>query len=68
VTYVLETLKKTQLISNKTSLIYIGHMIGGGEMRVDPEKIEAITQWSIPTNVVGYVLYSLHVCLWACQI
>jgi hypothetical protein len=38
VTQVLETLKKTQLISNlqkcgfgKTSLIYLGHMIGGGD-------------------------------------
>jgi hypothetical protein len=58
VTQVLETLKKTQLISNlqkcefgKTSLIYLGHMIGGGELRVDPEKIAAITQWPIPTNV-----------------
>jgi hypothetical protein len=26
-------------------------MISGGEMRVDPEKIAAITQWPIPTNV-----------------
>jgi hypothetical protein len=55
---VLETLKKNQLISNlqkcefgKMSLIYLGHMIGGGELRVDPEKIAAITQWPIPTSV-----------------
>jgi hypothetical protein len=58
VTHVLETLKKNQLIANlqkcefgKTSLIYLGHMIGGGELRVDPEKIATITQWPIPTNV-----------------
>jgi hypothetical protein len=50
VTHVLETLKKIQLIANlqkcefgKTSLIYLGHMIGGGEMRVYIEKIASIT-------------------------
>jgi hypothetical protein len=26
-------------------------MIGGGELRVDPEKIAAITQWHVPTNM-----------------
>jgi hypothetical protein len=34
-----------------TSLIYLGHIIGGGEIRVDPKKIAAIAQWPIPTNV-----------------
>jgi len=55
---VLETLKKTQLIANlhksdcgKTSLIYIGHVIEGGELRVDPKNISAITQWPILINV-----------------
>jgi hypothetical protein len=40
---VLETLRKNQLIANlqkcefgKTSLIYLGHMVGGGELRVEP--------------------------------
>ena len=32
-------------------MIYLGHMIGGGEMRIDLEKIVVITQWPIPTNV-----------------
>jgi hypothetical protein len=55
---VLETLKKKQLITNlqkcefgKTSLIYIGHIIKGGELRVDLENIETITQWPIPTSM-----------------
>jgi len=26
-------------------------MIGGGELKVDPEKIAAITQWPIPTSM-----------------
>jgi hypothetical protein len=55
VTQVLETLKKNQLIANmkkcefgKESLIYLRHMIGGGEIRVDPNKIVATNQWPIP--------------------
>lgn len=47
VTQVLETLRKNQVIANlqkcefdNTSLKYIGHMIGAGELRVDPEKIK----------------------------
>jgi len=35
----------------KTPLVYIRHVIGGGEMRVDLENIVVITQWPIPTNV-----------------
>jgi hypothetical protein len=33
----------------KMSLIYLGHMIRGRELRVDLEKIVAITQWPITT-------------------
>jgi len=58
VTHVLETLRKNKLISNlhkcefkKTFLIYLGNMIGGGELRVDLENIVSITQWSIPTKM-----------------
>jgi hypothetical protein len=58
VTQILDTLKNNKLIANlhkydfgNTSLIYIGCVIGGGELRVYSNKIEAITQWPIPTNV-----------------
>jgi hypothetical protein len=58
VTQVLQTLRTNQLIANlhkcdfrKTSLIYLGHMIGGGELRLYLENIVVITQWPIPTNV-----------------
>jgi hypothetical protein len=33
------------------SLIYIGHMIRGGEIRLYLENIESITQFIIPTSV-----------------
>jgi hypothetical protein len=56
---VLDTLRKNQVITNlhkcefgKTPLIYLGHMINGGELRVDIENITIITQWPIPTSVI----------------
>jgi hypothetical protein len=64
VMHVLETLKKNQLIANlkkcefrKESLIYLGHKIGGGEKRVDPDNIAAISQWIIPTNLTKVVIF-----------
>ena len=31
--------------------MYLGYVIGGGEHKIDPTNIEAITKWSTPTNV-----------------
>ena len=54
----LETLKKHQLLENikkcafaQQSLVYLGYVIGGGELKIDHAKMEAIMKWSIPTNV-----------------
>jgi hypothetical protein len=33
-------------------LIYIRHMIGRGELRVDLEKFATITQWTIASKVL----------------
>eukprot|EP00253_Pinus_taeda_P014012 PITA_14012 len=55
---VLETLKKHQLLENlkkcklaQQSLVYFGYVVGGGELKIDPSKMEAIMKWSVPTNV-----------------
>jgi hypothetical protein len=32
--------------------VYLGHVIGGGELKIDPTKIEAILKWPTPTNVI----------------
>lgn len=32
-------------------MVYLGYVIGGGEHKIDPTNIEAITKWSTPTNV-----------------
>jgi hypothetical protein len=26
----------------KTSLVYLGHIVGGGELKIDPYKVEVI--------------------------
>lgn len=31
--------------------MYLGHVINGGELKIDPSKMEAIMKWSVPTNV-----------------
>jgi len=31
--------------------VYLGYVIGGGEMKIDPSKMEVIMKWSVPTNV-----------------
>jgi hypothetical protein len=55
---VLETLKKHQLLANlkkcefsQDSLVYLGYVIGGGELKIDPMNMEAILKWPVPTNV-----------------
>lgn len=57
-TQVLETLKKHQPLENlkkcefaQQSLVYLGYVIGGGEMNIDPSNMDSIMKWSVPTNV-----------------
>jgi hypothetical protein len=36
----------------KTSLIYLGHIVGGGELKIDPSKVKVILDWPKPNNVI----------------
>lgn len=31
--------------------MYLGYVINGGKMNIDPSKMEAIMKWLVPTNV-----------------
>ena len=49
---VLDVLRKEKLYVKmakcefaKTSLVYLGHIIGGGHLRVDPAKVAVIVNW-----------------------
>ena len=35
----------------KTSLVYLGHIVGGGELNIDPSKVEVILNWPKPNTV-----------------
>jgi hypothetical protein len=57
ITLVLETLKNHYLLANlkkcdfsQQSLVYLGYVIGGGELKIDPIKMEAIMKSPVPTN------------------
>ena len=55
---VLDFLKKEKLFLKiskcefkNTYLVYLGHIVGGGELRIDPYKVEAIVNWPTPKTV-----------------
>lgn len=55
---VLDVLKKNQLFLKmskcefgKTALVYLGHIVGGGALRINPAKIEAIMKWPTPKSI-----------------
>jgi hypothetical protein len=35
----------------KTSLVYLGHIVGGGELKIDPSKVKVILEWPKPKNM-----------------
>ena len=34
----------------KTSLNYLGHIVGGGELKIDPSKVAIIVNWPKPKS------------------
>jgi len=56
---VLDVLKKEKLFLKmfkcefgKTSLLYLGHIVGGGELNIDPSKVKVVVDWPKPNNVI----------------
>jgi hypothetical protein len=53
---VFEFLKKEKLYVKmskcefgKTSLVYLGYIVGNGQLKIDPTKVEVIVNWPNPT-------------------
>jgi hypothetical protein len=44
-------LKMSKREFEKTSLVYLGYIVGGGELKIDPSKVEVIVNWPKPNNV-----------------
>ena len=36
----------------KTSLNYLGHIVGGGELKIDPSKVAVIVNWPKPKSAI----------------
>ena len=32
---------------------YLGHVVGSGELRVDPDKVLAVADWAAPRDIKG---------------
>ena len=41
-------LKLSKCEFGKTSLNYIGYIVGGGNLKINPAKIDVIVKWPIP--------------------
>ena len=55
---VLDTLQRENLYVKlskcefgKTALVYLGHNVGGGQLKIGPSKIDVIVNWSKPKSV-----------------
>ena len=38
-------LKMSKCEFGKTCLVYSGHIVGGGELKIDPSKVDVILNW-----------------------
>ena len=45
-------LKLSKCEFGKTSLVNIGYIVGGGQLKIDPNKIDVIVKWPRPQNVM----------------
>ena len=50
-------LKMPKCELGKNYLVYLGHMIGGGELNIDPSKVSVIVNWPIPKSVTKVRLF-----------
>jgi hypothetical protein len=35
----------------KTALVYLGHIVGGGQLKINPSKIDVIVNWPEPKSI-----------------
>ena len=44
-------LKMSKCEFGKTSLVYLGHIVGASELNIDPSKVEVILNWPKPNTI-----------------
>jgi hypothetical protein len=48
----------------KTSLVYLGHIFGGGELKIYPSKFKVILDWVNPNNVTEVRIFLRETHYW----
>ena len=44
--------KMSKFEFGKTSLVHLGHIIKGGQLKLDPSKVDVVVNWPKPTNII----------------
>ena len=48
-------LKMSKCEFGETSLVYLGHIVGGGELKIDPSKVDVILNWPKPKTITEII-------------
>ena len=46
-------LKKEKCVFERSSVDYLGVIVGNGKVRMDPSKVSAVGEWKVPSNKKG---------------
>ena len=45
--------KRSKCEFARSRVTYLGHVVGSGELRVDPDKVSAVADWAAPRDIKG---------------
>ena len=45
--------KRSKCEFARSCVKYLGHVVGSGKLRVDPDKVSAVADWAAPHNIKG---------------
>ena len=45
--------KRSKCEFDQSRVKYLGHVVGSGELRVDPDKVSAVADWAAPCDIKG---------------
>ena len=45
--------KRSKCEFDRSYVKYLGHVVGSGELRVDPDKSSAVANWAAPRDIKG---------------
>ena len=45
--------KRSKCEFARSRVKHLGHVVGSGELRVDPDKVSAVADWAAPRDIKG---------------